>query len=503
MPITTPAEAQAANDAATDDLSISPEETSTLPVETLERIPMTDVRVSMTRVVIAWGFGMAFMNLTSGAVYTAFAREIGASNTIMGILAAALPVMGFLQVWGAYLVERRRRRKQQMLIAGLLSRSLWVGAALSPLIAQAFPESIPKEWVLWIVVSTVLVSSVCQAFSSPAFFSWMADLVPSRVRSTFFARRMQMGTFVALFTSTAGGLVADFYPSLTIYCLILALAGVCGMLDILFFIGVREPRKVFSSPDVDQALDELARDLPSPMDSIREPMRDPSVRRFLMFVSLLMVGYALQGPFLWLHCLENLKMNKTVTGLILNGAPLLAMAITSRFWGDVTRRHGNRPVMRLASIGLMVIPLGWIFSTDESAILLGVLLFLSGILAGALDLSNMNLITGLAPHVPRSTMTAVFSIAAGTSFAVASVAGGRIADWLEHWEIHILGHTYLNYHVLFVLSMLVRVVNAVCIAPRLREPEATSTRGVVRDLFPQIVEGLSARITRPFGTRGD
>lgn len=499
MPLTAPA----ATESVPDEESALPDNPSALPTETIERIPVADVRVSMSRVIVAWGFGMAFMNLTSGAVYTSFARSIGATNTIMGVLAAALPVMGFLQVWGAYLVERRRQRKQQMMIAGLLSRTLWVGAALSPLVAQAFPDTIPKDWVLWIVVGTVLVSSVCQAFSSPAFFSWMTDLVPARVRSTFFARRMQMGTFVALFTSTAGGLIADRYPSLTVYCLILALAGVCGMLDILFFIGVREPKKTFSSPDVDQALDELARDLPSPLDSIREPLSDPSVRRFLMFVSLLMAGYALQGPFLWLHCLENLRMNKTTTGLILNGAPLLAMAVTSRFWGDVTRRHGSRPVMRLASLGLMIIPLGWIFSTDESAILLGVLLFLSGILACAIELSNVNLITGLAPHVPRSTMTAVFSIAAGTSFALASIVGGRIADALDGWEIHILGHTYLNYHVLFACSMLVRVINALFIAPRLHEPEATSTRDVVRDLFPQIAEGLSARITRPFGTRGE
>jgi MFS family permease len=454
----------------------------------------------MSLVIAAWGFGAAWANLTSGAVYTAFARSLGASNTVFGILAAALPLMSFLQVIAAYLVERTRSRKRQMLIAGIVGRSLWIGAAAAPLLAMAFSDEIPKSWILWIVVSVVLLSSACQAFSSPAFFSWMTDLVPARVRPTFFARRLQMGTIVALVTSTVGGMIADNYPNLTVYCVILMLAALCGVADILFFIWVREPQKR-ESPAVEAALDDLARDLPSPLASIREPLQNSAVRRFLLFVSLLMAGYALLGPFLWLHCLEHLKMSKTVTGLLLNGAPLLAMATTSRFWGDVTRRHGNRPVMRMCSAGLVMIPMGWLFATEDSVVLLAVMLFLSGILACAIDLSNTNLLTGLAPDVPRSSMTAMVSISAGLSFAGASVIGGRIADWLHDFEWHFLGQTYVNFHVLFLIALAVRLVNAVFVAPRLHEPTATSTRETVKDLMPDTLLNVSARITRPFGTR--
>jgi MFS family permease len=465
-----------------------------------ERLPMSEVRMSMGLVIAAWGFGAAFTNLTSGAVYTAFARSLGANNTVFGVLAAALPLMSFLQVAAAYLVERTRRRKRQMLIAGVVGRSLWIGAALAPLLSLAYPAEIPKQWVLSIVVGVVLLSSACQAFSSPAFFSWMTDLVPARVRPMFFARRMQIGTFVALITSTAGGLIADNYPSITVYCIILALAGVAGVMDVLFFIGVREPQK-YESPAVEAALDDLAKELPSPLASIREPLQDPAVRRFLLFVSLLMSGYALQGPFLWVHCLEHLHMSKTATGLTLNGAPLLAMALTSRFWGGITRRYGNRPVMRLCSTGLILVPVGWLLATEDTQVLLWLMLFLSGILAGAIDLSNTNLLTGVAPNVPRSTLTAVFSICAGASFAISSVLAGKVADVLHDFKWEFMGHTYINYHLLFVAALIVRIINAVWVAPRLHEPEATGTRDTMREVVPQLVENVSARITRPFGSR--
>ena len=51
------------------------------------------VRVSMSRVVAGWGYGAAFANITSGAVYTAFARALGANDFAFGVLAAALPAL--------------------------------------------------------------------------------------------------------------------------------------------------------------------------------------------------------------------------------------------------------------------------------------------------------------------------------------------------------------------------------------------------------------------------
>ena len=41
-----------------------------------ERLPVETVRVSMRRVVAAWGFGAAFFNLTAGAIYTSFVRAL-------------------------------------------------------------------------------------------------------------------------------------------------------------------------------------------------------------------------------------------------------------------------------------------------------------------------------------------------------------------------------------------------------------------------------------------
>jgi MFS family permease len=457
-------------------------------------------RVSMARVVAGWGFGAAFTNVTSGAIYTAFARALGANDFAFGVLAAALPAMSFLQILAAKLVEHSGKRKRQVLIAGLIGRGLWALAATLPLVSQAYPELIGSQHLLAFVIGAILLAGAFQAFSTPAFFSWMADLVPSRVRPTFFASRMRFGTWVAVLTTIVSGLIADHYSSLNVYCILLALAGVCGMLDIAYLIGVREP-ETNAETNV-----KPSRTSPPIWEMVSVPLRETAIRRFLLFVSILMFSYGLQGPFLWLHALEYLHLSKTLTGLLLAGVPLVAIASTTRFWGDVLRRYGNRPVMRFASMGIALASVGWLIARPGAWDVLPFLLFASGAMAGALELANQNLITGLSPHVPRSSLAAMFSISAGVSFAVAAWLGGALAQafvWINNSGLDWFGMPIVNYHMLFLISLALRLFNATFVAPRLHEPEAVSTIATVKEVFPELAQAFAARFTRPLGVRED
>lgn len=457
-------------------------------------------RASMARVVAGWGFGAAFVNVTSGAIYTAFARALGANDFAFGVLAAALPAMSFLQILAAKLVEHSGKRKRQVLVAGLIGRGLWAVAALLPLIALAHPDLIGRRNLLNFVIAALLLAGAFQAFSTPAFFSWMADLVPSRVRPAFFANRMRFGTWIAVLTAIGSGLIADHYSSLRVYCVLLALAGVCGMLDVAFLIGVREP-------DASSQADAKPKRASPPLwEMISVPLRDVAIRRFLTFVWLLWFSYGLQAPFLWLHALEYLHLSKTLTGLLLSGVPLMAVATTTRFWGDVLRRYGNRPVIRFASMGIALASVGWLIARPGAWDVLPFLLFASGTMAGALELANQNLITGLSPHVPRSSLTAMFSICAGVSFAVAAWLGGALAQsltWINSSGLDWLGMPIVNYHLLFLASLGLRLFNATFVAPRLREPEAISTIETVKEVFPELAQAFAARFTRPLGVRED
>jgi MFS family permease len=374
-------------------------------------------------------------------------------------------------------------------------------------VQQLFPDAVPRARVLPLVVGCILLSGACQAFSVPAFYSWMADLIPGRVRTSFFVRRMQLGTCIAIAASLAGGYIADTYPDINVYSTILALGGVLGVLDIALFIGVREPAPSPRPGNINVLAQ--APNAPPFWASLREPLHDRAVRNFLTFVSITMLSAGLVGPFMWLHALEYWHLSKTTAGLLLTVAPLLGIVSTSRFWGQVIKRYGNRPVMRLIAVGLIVVPLHWLgVRPSESGVaeLWGtffVMTFGVGSLWAALDLTNQNLLLGLSPHIPRSTLSAVFAITTGLSFAVAAWAGGALAHWLtlRGFECEIFGVEVIKYHILFAAALVLRVVNALVIAPRLHEPAATATMDAVREMVPEMIDSFTARFRWPFSAR--
>jgi MFS family permease len=284
----------------------------------------------------------------------------------------------------------------------------------------------------------------------------------------------------------------------------LSLAGICGLLDIIYFFGVREPRAAQTLIEDDDEV--LRRKAPPFLDMVRVPLQDAPTRRFLLFSSLFMFSNGLQGPFVWLHADEYLHLSKTMTNFLLNGLPLIAMAGSLRFWGDVIRRYGNRPVLRFCSMGLAVTACGWMIARPGAWDLLPILFFFSGTLAGAMELANQNLLLGLSPHIPRSSMVAVFSIVAGISFAIASWLAGALAQslaWINTGNYSLFGLQLVNHHILFLIAIGLRLIVATFVAPRLHEPEATSTLETVKEVFPEVAQSFAARFTRPLGVRED
>jgi hypothetical protein len=321
-----------------------------------------------------------------------------------------------------------------------------------------------------------------------------------------------VGTAVALISALGTGYLIDAYPTLEMYCAILIVASICGVLDVGLFVSVKEPPG-------DAIKRKLAPESAVPLQgffaSLREPLHDTKVRVFLLYLSLLLVSYGSVGPFLWLHMKDVLLYDNVVMGLVLNVLPLLAIVASSRYWGQAVKQYGNKPIMRLGTFGLIFMPLVWFTPLQEIPPLLGAFLFISGLLFCALEIVNQNLITGVSPHIPRSTIVALVSICGGLSFAVASILSGRVAEWLTGWRFEILGFTLVKYHLLFAFSTLIRVLNFWLVVPKLEEPKAAPTRLAVREmrrglrerstevahLVPEIAQNVAARVTRPFGWR--
>ena len=466
------------------------------------RLRPDEIRVSMDRVILGWAFGAIFFQLSSGAIYASFARQLGASQAEFGFLAGIYPLMGFLQIPAARLLQGRVGARAMMVTMGLICRLMWVLAASLPLLHRAFPLFITREMLLPTFIVCVITSSVGQAFTGPPFFVWMSGLVPGRVGPTFWARRYQVGTLAGIGAVLIGGWLGDSagwvkaathgaLPPLMFYSAILVVAALCGVVDIAVFLGVREVPG--EEPESAQ--------LPGLWESIVEPLRDEAVRRYLAFVMMAMVGFATTGPLLWLYCLENLEFSKTQTGFLMTVCPLLGMAISSKWWGQIAKTYGTRPMQRFAAVGMILVPVGWFFALPNSGFALALMLFVSGILFAAYEISNLNFITRAVPHLPRPMLTALFSICAGMTFALTSWGTGTLAGRLESFHATVGGFEFVSYHLIFAFSLIPRALNAFVLAPRLQEPSSWPLRQTVNRAGGTLAGAFGARFGRFFQAR--
>ncbi|MEW2848191.1 hypothetical protein AB1A86_12475, partial [Stenotrophomonas maltophilia] len=74
--------------------------------------------------VVEAGFSGGAAALTSGVILTAFALHLGASNVMVGILAAMPFLAQLLQLPAIQLVERWRRRKRIAVLSSLVGRTM-------------------------------------------------------------------------------------------------------------------------------------------------------------------------------------------------------------------------------------------------------------------------------------------------------------------------------------------------------------------------------------------
>ena len=174
---------------------------------------------------------------------TLFALAYGASNSQVGLLAAATNLLGMLALFpGAQLVERTRQRKSVVIWSGgILSRLALLGLALIPaLIGQ------PMVAIAAIIVMNGLRSFTAN-LANPGWTALVADLVPETMRGRFFAsRNTAMGVAALIVAPLAGRIIITTNARLESlfagYQAVFVLAFLFGMVSTLAFQRIQEPR---------------------------------------------------------------------------------------------------------------------------------------------------------------------------------------------------------------------------------------------------------------------
>lgn len=445
------------------------------------------LRQSLRFVTIAWLFGAAWLYIVTGAALTRLAKELGLPEFGYGIL-AALPFLGALtQLPAGYILERYGHRKKTFIVLGLVHRLMWLFVALIPWVAP-----VRWQWVafLWLVG----LSWTAGQMIAPAWISWMADLVPGRIRGRYFSRRSQLGQLTGLLVTTVIGFLLDKATEsgtqAMMYVLsgMIAVAGVCGAFDFLLFLPVPELEKKANRAEV------------SFLGLIRTPLRDRSFRRFIGFTATLTFSIGYVGQFVWLYLFDVAGMSNTQANLMLVVMPLVVLMIFNPIWGRLIDRLGRKPVLIIAGLLIVHGGMAWIFVTKDQWLWGYVAVIVATAAWPGIELANFNIMLMLsdkyAGKPERSGYVAVCSLFGALAGVLSGLFGGAVAEGFKDWQGTLWGWPVTYHGLLFIISGALRLA-ALGWLVGLEDQKAYSTRAALRYMGTNLYSNLQQAVFLP------
>ncbi len=439
---------------------------------TTKEVHGAELKRYLRLVTIAWGFGAMFFGATGGTALPELSKQLGAPQWFFGLLGAA-PFLGLVpQLPVSWLIERTGKRKWLFITTCTSHRLLFLLIALIPFV-------VPADWQtvrLGALITTLIGSWILGGVAGPTWNGWMGDMIPPRIRGRYWAFRRRVGLITTMGAALIAGRFIDYADSTQLgtqggIAVVFAVAAIFGSIDVLLFMFIPEIPKKISK--VRMSWSQL----------IREPLKDRAFRQLMTYWFLLNFANAgLIGTFFQRNLREIVEMKNSWVNFVLVVSPCIGWYIAVKWWGRARDRWGNKPILVIASAAVVVNPLIWCFIRPEWSWIGLLIPIYGGFVWAGIDMALCNAMLGISGGGKVSSYPALAAIISGLGGILGPLAAGVLGQSLTGWHIQIGSLIFSSYHLLFVIGASLQALT-VPLALRIEEPEAHSTREVLRVLY--------------------
>src|ERR671932_2522286 len=205
-----------------------------LPPHPPFKIAKAEIRTSLRALTTEGAFATVFYSIIGGALLSNFLLDLGASTVEIGLLASIPQLTNLLQPLGAYLGDRMKSRNWYSLLIFGTSRLLWL--IIVPGIWLVSSSRIQPHQLVLLTLFIIWVANILEALGRASFFSWVAVLVPERLRGRYFGFRNSVVNLTNLIAVPLLGLAVSKWPggSLSGFGAVLVLGIVLGIISLGF-----------------------------------------------------------------------------------------------------------------------------------------------------------------------------------------------------------------------------------------------------------------------------
>jgi len=390
-----------------------------------QKLTQDEVEQGLSNIIFDGLTTHAFVTLTSGIFLIAFALELGASNIVIGFLAAIPPLTELIQIPAVGLIEHVRNRRLITVVASFLSRGLWLVIALIPFLFS-------KQAGIYCLIFLLILYSCISSVKHCGWKSWMRDLIPDEILGMFFSRRMALSFALANRSLPLCQFLARYLAERQPEGAVLRL-----LVDLPVGESHWPCRYLLPDPDPEP---QMTRQFSAPLTSrFSIWFADTNFRNLIIFLSLWSFAVNLAAPFVTVYLLKRLSLDLTIV-IILSIVSQVCSIVSLPLWGSIADRFSNKSVLHVAGPLFLLCFLALTFTNlpDPHAFtmpLLVIIHIIMGISMAGVTLAAGNIGLKLAPKGSATSYLAGISIFTALTAGIAPVIGGFFVDHLAECEL--------------------------------------------------------------------
>ncbi|MDZ7335209.1 MAG: MFS transporter, partial [candidate division KSB1 bacterium] len=371
-------------------------------------------------------FATVHITLTTGAFLTGFALMLGVNDFQVALLTAIPLLTQVLQIFSVHVIERVGRRKLISGVFSLFGRTLWALVVLLPFLVQRKSQSVG----IFLVIFTII--SMAMSFSGAPWLSWMADLVPAKIRGRYFGQRNMILGIITMATSILAGRILDHYKSLNqlpIGFLIVELFAVfCAIIAFGFLL--RQPEPPYQrTPSY------------SFLNMLKQPFQTEKFKKLLTFYLFYIFAVGLAIGYFPVYLLKTLRWSFSTIALLSIGTSLVSL-VAQPLWGVLMDRVGHKPVIKITALGLIPVPILYLIATPDHSFPIWLDICFTGVFWSGFNLVMFNMVFHTLPQHGRLGFLAVNSALVGVTNFIAMIFGGWLAQHFASFQFHFLGQIW-------------------------------------------------------------
>ncbi|MEO8206726.1 MAG: MFS transporter [Chthoniobacterales bacterium] len=364
-------------------------------------------------------FNAMGVQMIMGAPIILFAKSVGASSTVLGIIASFGPLMAIFQLPAAQYLPRYGYKK--FLLMGWSVRTLFIFLiALIP-----FLGFLGNTWNIAILLGTLFFFNLIRGISSCAWYPWITELIPESVRGRFISRDhfcMHLGCLLAM---GASALIMHEKGHAWEYSALFLISAVSSSVG-LYFI-----KKI---PDVpaNEAVKHSSHKVPWRAMIVYRPFG-----RLVLFNVLFMLTTGGLSVFTVEYLQEFPKFSPSLI-MALSGLSFLAALISMPITGRLIDQLGSKLVLSFSLIVYIFVILGWLLmaggAIHASMVFVAALNFFGGLAGATFNLANVRIMMSTMPVLGRNHFFALFSVITSLGLGAAPIIWGIALDTVGTYE---------------------------------------------------------------------